>query len=559
VTQVVVRDVSVGYPGRLVLDRVSLTVRPGERLGVIGENGSGKSTVLRLLAGRETPSEGTVKVIAEGGLAYLAQSVDLPPHLPVRAFVDEALADLRALERQMREAEAALGSADEAALRRYSDAVAQYEARDGYRAEARLGTALDRLGLPGLDRDRALGTLSGGEQSRLALACALASEPALLLLDEPTNHLDDDALAWLEKKLAGYRGTLVMATHDRDFLERVTDGIVEVDGDRRTLVRYGDGWTGYLERKAAERHRWEREYQEWRSEVARQEKLAEAGSHRLSTGWRLTESPRFAGHQRSVEGQMSARVRQARERLRRLRENPVPLPPAPLRFTPPPGFGPSAAEPVPDRSPESPEHVAPGAPAAGGPEPLVELVDVVVGTRLRVDRLSLRPGERLLVTGPNGAGKSTLLGVLARELVPDAGTVRLPERIGLLPQDVPAVTSRRSLLAAFAAGLPGEPEEHAPALLTLGLFREEDLALPEAGLSVGQRRRLALARLLTRPVDLLLLDEPTNHLSPALAEELEQALAEYPGTLVLVSHDRRMRSRFTGTRRRSEAGRLLPA
>lgn len=540
-SQLVLRDVSYGYPERPVLERVSLSVRPGEKAGVIGENGSGKSTLLRLMAGEFAPADGEVAVASDGGTGYLAQTLLLPPHATVQDAVDGALAELRDLERRIRDAESVLGSADAAELAAYGDLVAAFEARDGYRADARLEAALHGLGVPHLERSRPLGSLSGGEAARLALACVLAPQPELLLLDEPTNHLDDQALGWLEERLRAHRGTVVAVTHDRVFLDRVAEVIVEVDGDRRSVARFGGGWHGYLVQRTTARRRWEERYREWSDDVARQERLAEGGSDRLSTGWRMSERPRFAGHQRSVEGQLSGVVRNARERLRRLRAQPVPRPPDPLHFTAGEGL-------------------------AGGDHPFVRpvsLTDVAVGERLAVDRLLLDPGSRTLVTGVNGAGKSTLLGVLAGVLAPDRGEVQLPSRIGYLPQEIEYIGSEagtdtaQRLLDAFAAGLGGLPEDHAQALLSLGLFREEDLAVPVKGLSVGQRRRLALARLVTRPADLLLLDEPTNHLSPALVEELDEALAEYRGTLVVVSHDRRLRERFRGERVSVEAGRVV--
>ncbi|MFG2502860.1 ABC-F family ATP-binding cassette domain-containing protein [Streptomyces sp. NPDC048441] len=543
VSQLVLRDVSYGYPERPVIERASLSVRPGEKAGVIGENGSGKSTLLRLMAGEFAPADGEVAVVSDGGMGYLAQTLRLPPHATVQDTVDDALAELRDLERRIREAEAALGSAGQAELAAYGDLVAAFEARDGYRADARLDAALHGLGVPQLARSRTLGSLSGGEAARLALACVLAPQPELLLLDEPTNHLDDQALGWLEERLRAHRGTVVAVTHDRVFLDRVAEVIVEADGDRRAVARFGGGWHGYLEQRATARRRWEERYRKWSDEVARQERIAEGGADRLSTGWRLSESSRFAKHQRSVEGQLSGVVRNARERLRRLRAEPVPRPPDPLRFTAGEGL-------------------------AGGDHPFVRpasLTDVTVGERLAVDHLLLEPGSRTLVTGVNGAGKSTLLGVLAGVLTPDRGEVQLPARVGYLPQEIEYIGSEagestaRPLLDAFAAGLGGLPEDHAQALLSLGLFREEDLAVPVKGLSVGQRRRLALARLVTRPADLLLLDEPTNHLSPALVEELDEALAGYRGTLVVVSHDRRLRERFRGERVSVEAGRVVRA
>ncbi|MEV4193848.1 ATP-binding cassette domain-containing protein, partial [Streptomyces toxytricini] len=207
------------------------------------------------------------------------------------------------------------------------------------------------------------------------------------------------------------------------------------------------------------------------------------------------------------------RIRAAREQLRRLAEHPVPKPPEPLRF----------------------------AARIEGRAAAVELAGVRVDGRLRLDALRLEPGERLLVTGPNGAGKTTLLRLLAGGLTPDAGAVRAPARVGMLAQETALPDDPRTLAAAFGAGREEE-------LRALGLFAEADLRTPVRCLSTGQRRKLELARLVAAPADLLLLDEPTNHLAPGLVEEIEAALAQYAGTLVVVSHDRRLRAGFAGRR-----------
>ncbi|MDT9693639.1 ATP-binding cassette domain-containing protein, partial [Streptomyces sp. P9(2023)] len=193
--------------------------------------------------------------------------------------------------------------------------------------------------------------------------------------------------------------------------------------------------------------------------------------------------------------------------------------------------------------------------SAGAPLVLAELSGIVVGERLRVDELRIEAGDRVLVSGPNGAGKTTLLRVLAGDLRPDSGTVVRSARVGYLAQELPPVPSPKPLLTAYAAGRPGLPEEYAAELLALGLFREEDLTVPVAALSVGQQRRLELARLVTRPADLLLLDEPTNHVALSLVEDLEAALAAFPGAVVVVSHDHRFRAGFGGTRLELRSGR----
>jgi macrolide transport system ATP-binding/permease protein len=509
-----------------VLDQVGFTVKPGEKAGVIGDNGSGKSTLLRLIAGREEADNGTVTVSAPGGVGYLPQTLELPDTATVGDAIDLALSDLRELELRMRQAEASLETADDLAA--YGELVTAYESRGGYEADTRVEIALHGLGQSALARNRALGSLSGGQRSRLALAATLAAAPELLLLDEPTNDLDDEAVAWLENHLRGHRGRLIAITHDRMFLSRVTTTIIEVDADRRTVHRHGNGYSGYLAAKEAARARWVREYDEWRADKARHEALADANIDRFSAIPRkapaaFSGAGAFRARSRS-HGAMS-RIRAARERIQRLEADPVPPPPRPLRFT----ARISAGEAEPDR------HV-------------VKVDDVSVDGRLLPTSLCVLPGERVLVTGPNGAGKTTLMRVLAGELAPSAGSADRAGRIGFLRQNGGLAGDRRSVLEVFAAGRGGDEEQAAESLLSLGLFRAPDLRKPVRELSVGQRRRLELARLVTARTDLLLLDEPTNHLAPDLVEEMEQALEEYAGALVVVTHDRRMRRTFEGRR-----------
>ncbi|MFF8956514.1 ribosomal protection-like ABC-F family protein [Streptomyces sp. NPDC014894] len=535
--QLTMKDVSKAYGARPVLDRITLTVRPGERAAVIGENGSGKSTLLRLMAGAEAPDTGEITVGAPGGAGHLAQTLaetfGVGPEHTVGDTVDTALAEVRTIERRLRETEKLLETDPEGPLAEYGELLTAFEERGGYEADARVDAALHGLGLGGLGRDRPLGTLSGGERSRLALACVLAAGSELLLLDEPTNHLDRAAVRWLEERLRAHRGTVVAVTHDRAFLERIATTVLEVDRDTRAVRRYGDGWEGYRTAKAAARRRWEQDHQEWLDEIFAAEALVAAAGQRLATSGR-DPGEGFGKHRRSHETKLSGRIAAARRRLDLLWRESVPAPPEPLRFR--------------------------ARPVSAGHEGLVaRLADVAVGDRLRMEGLRVESGQRLLVTGPNGAGKTTLLRVLAGELRPDRGTVHRPPgvRVGYLPQELPAAASPAPLLSAYAAGRPGPPEEYEDELLGLGLFREEDLGVAVAALSVGQRRRLELARLLRSPVDLLVLDEPTNHVALSLVEELEEALAAYSGAVVVVSHDRRFRSGFGGERLELRAGRAV--
>ncbi|MBO1283538.1 ABC-F family ATP-binding cassette domain-containing protein [Streptomyces sp. CAI-21] len=523
--QITALDVSKSFDGRPVLSSVTCSLGAGERTGIIGENGSGKSTLLRLFAGVDRPDEGEIVVQASGGVGHLAQEERLPASMTVQQVLDRGLAELRAVERRLRDLEAAMAAGDASALAEYGDLLTLFELRGGYEADAQAERALRGLGLRLVDRDRAVSTLSGGEQVRLRLAALLAGAPEILLLDEPTNHLDAAALHWLEEHLRARRGTTVAVSHDRDFLERVATSLLEVDADRRTVVRHGGGYADHLAEKAAARRRWAQEYEQWCAEADGLRETAATTARRVAHGRSMKDNNKMAYDRAGgrVQQSVAARVRNAEERLRRLLADPVPPPPEPLRFTPVLRTG-----------------RLDGA--------LVDASGIEVPGRLERTGLTLAAGDRLLVTGENGAGKSTLLQVLAGELAPASGTVTRRGRVGHLAQEPPAGDPDRTVLAAFAHGLPGLPPDHAEHLLSLGLFTREQLTVPVGRLSTGQRRRLALARLLSRPADVLLLDEPTNHLSPALAEEVEAALDGYAGALVVVSHDRRLCRRWRGDR-----------
>ncbi|TDD27793.1 ABC-F family ATP-binding cassette domain-containing protein, partial [Nonomuraea terrae] len=309
----ILRRVSKTYGDHAVLIDVSLSVRPGERVGIVGENGSGKSTLLRLLAGVERPDDGEVRVADD--LGHLGQTLDLPPDHTVQQAVDAALAGLRAMERRMRELESAL-TGD--VMDEYGELLTAYELKGGYEADARVDKAFHGLGLAQVTRDRRLSSLSGGELARLGLACVLAAGPRVLLLDEPTNHLDESALTWLEDRLREHRGAVAVVSHDRVFLDRVATAVVEVE--HGSLTRFGGGYTGFLAAKAAARARWEQAYAEWCEEVRRLREHASTTAHRVAVGRVMRDNNKLAYDRDAgrVQSSVSSRVRNAHERLRRL-------------------------------------------------------------------------------------------------------------------------------------------------------------------------------------------------------------------------------------------------
>ncbi|MFE0450294.1 ABC-F family ATP-binding cassette domain-containing protein [Streptomyces sp. NPDC058914] len=524
--------------GRRVLDGISLTASPGHRIGLIGENGVGKSTLLRLLAGADEPDAGSVTRPAD--LGFLHQEMPYDAASTIAEVLDEALReareDLAELDR-LGEELARLPEDDpghQELLDAYGRRLEQAQDREAWDADRRAALVLDGLGLGAFGHERALGSLSGGQRGRLALAALLVRRPSALLLDEPTNHLDDGAAAFLEEQIRNLPGAVVVASHDRAFLDAVCTDLIDLDPAVDGPVRYGGNYSAYLSAKRAERERWERRYAEEQEELAGLRQAVGVTAHRVAPDRGRTDNEKMGyGHRAGrVQNQISRRVRNATRRLEDLERTQVAEPPRPLRF---------AAGDIAARSEE-------------GPAPLVSLIDVRVPGRLALDGLEISPTDRLLVTGGNGAGKSTLLAVLAGSL-PAEGEVRRRRRLtaGLLTQDTVFERPDRTVRDTYEQSLGAQRAEEVP-LASLGLMPERDLDKPVGHLSVGQRRRLALALLVARPPQLLLLDEPTNHLSPRLCDELEAALGPGPGAIVVASHDRWLRRRWQGRELRLAAG-----
>jgi macrolide transport system ATP-binding/permease protein len=547
--------VSHGYGDRELFTGVELVIAAGEHAAVVGENGAGKSTLLRILAGIETPAEGTAQ--RHGRVGYLAQTSGLSARLTVADAIDDALRALREMEAELERLEDGLAAAGPAELEAYGNLQTQYQLREGYAAESRVEAALDRLGLGGVDRGRTLGSLSGGEQERVALACLLADPADILLLDEPTNHLDASGTAWLEGRLAAHRGAVVVVSHDRVLLRKVAAAVIEVDAERRTVNRYGNGYDGYLKEKRAERQRWVQQYHGWIDAMAAERRQADTVAGRMGYARRRdNDKAAFDFKTGTWERAAASKIRNAQERLRRLEDNPVERPPERLKLDAGLDGGlDGGPDPAADSGGGAGGSSSAGLPGADTRKPAMGCCMPATPRCLAgwtypssgwiAARKSSSPGPT--VPGSPHCSRSWP----ERSSRPRARwCATAGSAICSRSWSCPSIQSLR-LLPAFAAGLGGNIDTHAEALLRLGLFRTSEFHVPVGALSAGQQRRLALARLLLGHKDVMLLDEPSNHLAPALVEELESALAEFDGTVVMVSHDRALGEWFDGCADRS--------
>jgi ATPase subunit of ABC transporter with duplicated ATPase domains len=514
------RGVTVVRGAQVVLDAVDLVVDAGSRVGVLGRNGAGKSTLLRVLAGLEAPTGGTVERSPPGlSVGYLAQEPDpldgetTAAYLRRRTGLAAAEAAMEAALARMRRRP---GPAE---LQAYDDTLARFLALGGDDHDARAPRVLADVGLREDALDQQVAALSGGERVKAGLAAILLARFDVLLLDEPTNNLDFEGLARLERFLAAEDRAVVLVSHDRAFLSATTTRVAELDLHSHRLSEYGGGYDAYVEER---RRRREQAYASYREATAERARLEAAARQKRDwaqsrRGDRRTDNDRaLAGRRKERATAGATRAKAIERRIERLGDPEKPWEGWDLRMSLRAG----------QRS---------GTVAAS----LVGAVAQRGGFRLGPVDLELRWRDRLALTGPNGAGKSTLLALLAGELRPTAGSVRLGAGVvvGHLGQDrrpgagtvLDAVRERTELSV-----------EQARSLLAKFDLGAEHLDRAEADLSPGERSRAGLAVLVARGTNLLLLDEPTNHLDLDAIEELERALAGYDGSLVVVSHDRRL-------------------
>jgi ATPase subunit of ABC transporter with duplicated ATPase domains len=512
-----VEQVSKRYRNQRVLINLTLRLGPRQKGALVGANGVGKSTLLRLIAGLERPNAGSVNMPLRALVGYLPQEVDLERDETVEAYVRRT-AGIDRLQARLEELAADLGSG--AGLDEYAGVQAEFESLGGYDFDRRVQIVLAGFGLGARDGDRPLRSLSGGQRSKVALGGILLKGVDVLLLDEPANNLDLPALLWLENFLIQSSATILLVSHDRRLIDRVASKVFEIDWHTREATTYGGGYSDYLAFKSDELRRQKDLYRRQQDEIGRlsasvrqNREWAQLGAHQqgrdhdtMGRDFSRERSARLARRGRSIEKRLEQMD---------LVEAPEERPPLELRL----------------------------APEEGEDGPLVQLKDAVIGYaggfQLGPVDLEVRPGMRLGILGVNGSGKSTLLKVLTGVLAPlsgsrDAAAGAVFGNLMQAHEDLPRSDSPLRFLQTRA----GLPEDQARELLRAFQLHALDWRKPIRELSPGGRTRLLLASFSAAHAGVLVLDEPTNHLDLEAVQALEEALASYPGAAVIVSHDR---------------------
>ena len=492
-----------GYGARRLFEGVTLHLPPGRRVALVGGNGTGKTTLLEIMAGMIEPDAGTVTKPRDARIGYLPQDLRDVSDRTVREHVIAGAGPLAELARTLRDLESRLsGPVDrqDDLVVRYGEVQGQFEQLGGYALEAEVAKVLAGLGFSAADSDRPVAELSGGWRMRAALARLLVSEPDILLLDEPTNHLDIDSMTWLERHLAAWPGCLLFVSHDRDFIDAVADRIVELASG--TTMAYDGGFAEFVVARTERLERIEAAAARQAREVARVERFVERFRYKASKA-RQVQS-RVKTLQKLDRIQVPSRSELA----------------ARFDFPAPPRSSRVVAELT---------EATVGYPDGDGP--------VVSGATLAVER-----GQTVALVGPNGAGKTTLLKLILGELPPSSGTVRIGANVRVAAfgqHQADELDGTKRAIEVFSAGIDPGRRNLRTVLGAFGL-RGDDADRRVAELSGGERTRLALARLMVEPVNLLVLDEPTNHLDLPSCDILEDALGAYPGTVLLVTHDRHL-------------------
>jgi ATPase subunit of ABC transporter with duplicated ATPase domains len=533
------QDLSHHFGGELLFSGVALVLNPGDRVGLVGPNGAGKTTLLRILAGQLRPAGGQVTSRASIGwsgqaeLSAGAREDGSGPDSTVQCYLTAGLGRVAALADRMRQLEGRLADDDPGTLAEYARAQDEWSMLRGWTAESRIETVRDRLSLAHLPAQTPLAALSGGERARLTLARLLLADPDVLVLDEPTNHLDADAARWLGSYLARFTGGVILASHDRAFLDAAVTQIIELDGIDPEPACYLGGYTQYRAEKA---RRWQRRLLDFEAQQKYRARLeadiAAVKNQALATEL-STRNDKLRRYAKKVARKAKARERRLERQIESVRwlAEPQTRPPLMLALPPEPAAG------------SVPILTARGLSVRMAGRPV--LADV---------SLEVMPADRVLISGPNGAGKTTLLRALAGQLRPQGGQVGGASQAALLPQrhdDLPAAMPVLEFLRSRAALYADEAEQ----LLAAYQFSPDQYQSALRTLSDGELRRLLLAALVNSGSPVLMLDEPTHYLDFDALEVIEEALRGYPGTLLLATHDAYFAERVGYTRHwRVDAG-----
>lgn len=529
-----VSNITKRYPGadEPVLKNITFTVNPGERVGLIGPNGSGKTTLLRIITGALDADGGGVQFApADLRVGYLPQGLDVPDETPLRDVLFPQAAALREAEAEVeRLADAMSGTPDheiERLLADYAGALERLESLSRVVESGEGERVLAGLSLDDVPLDTPVGTLSGGQKTRLGLAALLVGHPQLLILDEPTNHLDVSALEWLEAWLQDFPGGALIVSHDRTFLDETVNRVVAIDNQTHTARVFEGTYSDYA---AAVRSELDKQWAQWRDQQVEIARLQADMRQTMARAVRK-ENATNDDRQRRYAKKVAKRAKSKETRLKRYLEaedrveKPRPVWNLKLDFGDLPTTG----------------------------QDVIALEDLAIGydpaaPLLRDLNLALRARERIAVLGPNGHGKSTLLKTIIGALPPLAGRVRTGAsvKIGYLAQEQeildPASNALEVILSEAAMG-----QTDARAFLHFFLFTGDEVFTPVERLSYGERARLMLAVLVARGANLLVLDEPINHLDVPSREQFEQALAAFQGSVLAVVHDRYFVDRFATT------------
>ena len=541
-----VASLAKAYGDNQVLNGATFTMHAGDKWGLVGANGIGKSTLVKIIAGEVEQDAGTVQFGPDTEIGYLPQVLTAAEGQTIAQLIAASQARMHELEARLRALEVQMAHPDgidlEQTVAEYGHVSEEFERLGGYDREHRVEAVLTGLGVGHLPEDRIVATLSGGEKARVGLAALLLQGPSLLLLDEPTNHLDFAALAWLEGFLADYRGAMLVVSHDRQFLNTTVAAIIEIDEHSREAIFYNGSYDFFAAAKAQAYVHWVEEYAAQQEEIHELRRFLRSGlARRVGHNRPASDGDKMQFDYRGgrVEESVGHNIRSAQEKLRRIEEEPVPKPPQPLRINP--EFDPADLV---NKTPLS-----------------LSQVTVAYGVRVLLDELTLTVGarDRIVLVGPNGVGKTTLLKVMARRQQPDSGSVTVAAStvVGYLDQEQETLPTTGTLYDAYVGERTGEWEELKVELLRYGLFTWPDLLKPVASLSIGQKRKLQIAQLMAARANLLLLDEPTNHISLDVLEQFEAALIDFPGAILAISHDRRFIERVAQQVWELRDGRLI--